>query len=144
MKKETTLAIILGIVFGGLMGFFLILKNKDIQVDNNKAIAPTGGLTKTAVKNTINFLPLEITEPNDGYIFDKNTITIKGKVSKNSLIVIQSPIKDLVYKNDKESFQVDFPLALGENVIKIVVYPPDKNFKTQEKTLRIYYLTEYL
>ncbi|KKQ24271.1 MAG: hypothetical protein US40_C0002G0102 [Candidatus Roizmanbacteria bacterium GW2011_GWC2_37_13] len=144
MKKETIIAIFLGIAFGGFLAFFLIVKNKEIQLNKNKIIAPTGLITQSAVKSNIVVTPLEITEPNDGAIFDKNSVEIKGKVSKNSLIVIQSPIKDLVFKNEKEDFSTDFPLALGENVIKIVVYPSDKQLRSQEKDLRIYYLEEEL
>ncbi len=60
------------------------------------------------------------------------------------MIIIQSPIKDLVFKNDKEQFSTDFPLALGENVIRIGAYPQDKLLRSQEKELRIYYFSEQL
>ncbi|PIQ72898.1 hypothetical protein COY13_04500 [Candidatus Roizmanbacteria bacterium CG_4_10_14_0_2_um_filter_36_35] len=144
MKKETIIAVFLGIAFGGILAFFLIVKNKEIQLNKNKVIAPTGANTQSAVKTNISVTTLEVTEPNDGSIFDKNSVTIKGKVSKDSLIVLQSPIKDLVFKNEKEDFSIDFPLALGENVIKLVVYPSDKQSRTQEKDLKIYYLREEL
>lgn len=142
MKKETIIAIFLGITFGGILGFFLITKNKEIQINKNKGIAPTGTDTKNPNQNKVNFQALEITEPNDSSITDKNSITIKGRVTKNSLIVVQTPIRETVFKNDKEDFKIDLPLALGENVIKIVAYPQDKQLNIQEKNLNIYYLKE--
>lgn len=142
MKKEPFLAIFLGVLFGGILGFILIYKDKEFQINKNKAIAPTEKVIKNSKKTEVNFQALEISEPNDFSITDKNSILLKGKVTKNSLIVIQSPIKDIVYRNEKEDFQIDFPLTLGENVIKIVVYPKDKQLNIQEKNLRVYYLKE--
>lgn len=138
MKKETIIAIFLGIFFGGLFGFFLITKNKEEEIKKNKTIVPTEIQAKKVVNQKINFQPLEITDPNDSSITDQNTIIIRGKATKNSLIIVQSPIKDIVYKNKNENFSIEMPLALGENVIKIVSYPEDKDFNIQEKTLYIY------
>lgn len=144
MKKETIIAVLLGVLFGAVLGLFLITKNKEIQLSKNKVIAPTGTENRSQAENNINFQPLQISEPQDGQILDKNSVSIKGKTTKNSLIVIQSPIKDMVFKNEKETFTVDFPLALGENAIRIVVYPQDKQLGNQEKDLKVYYLEENL
>ena len=144
MRKETIIAVILGIGFGSVLALFLIAKNKEIQLNKNKVIAPTGLNTQSTIKDNVVATSLSIAEPADGAIFDKNSVAIKGKVTKGSLIVIQSPIKDVAFTNEKEDFSVDFPLALGENVIKLVVYPTDKQLRSQEKDLRVYYLEEAL
>ncbi|GAB4218959.1 MAG: hypothetical protein Fur009_2670 [Candidatus Microgenomates bacterium] len=141
MKKEALIAIVLGLIFGSIFGVFLINKNKEFNLEKNKALVPTSIITqKNQRQNAINYLPLEIKEPNDYFITSENNIDIVGKASNQSLIVIQSPIKDIIYKNEKEDFKINIPLALGENVIKIVDYPKDKTFDSQEKTLRVYYL----
>lgn len=141
MKKEAIIAIILGLIFGGIFGIFLINKNKEITLDKNKPIVPTSTLNqKNQNNNIIKYIPLEIKQPNDYFITNENNIDIIGKATKGSLIVIQSPIKDIVYENKQEDFKINFPLALGENVIKIIDYPKDKTFDSQEKILRIYYL----
>ena len=44
----------------------------------------------------------------------------------------------------KSDFKISFPLALGENVIKIVAYPKNKTFRPQEKDLKIYYIDSEL
>ena len=144
MKKETIIAVFLGISFGGILAFFLISKNKEFQLNKNKVIAPTGILTQNIVKETVNIIPLEVIEPNYRSIVAGNSIKIKGKVTKGSLIVVQSPINDIVIKNEKEDFSIDLPLALGENVIKLVAYPSDKQVRTQEKDLKVYFLREEL
>jgi len=144
MKKEAVIAIIFGVSLGAIFGFFLISKNKEIQINKNKVIAPTNSAVKNQKQNEVNFQALEVEEPNDAFITGKDTIQIKGKVTKGSLVVIQSPIKEVVFRNEQESFKSDFPLALGENSIKIVAYPNDKLMSIQEKELKIYYLQEDL
>ncbi len=56
---------------------------------------------------------------------------------------MQSPIKQLVQKLDKDDFIVPaFPLSLGENTIRVSLYPKDAQIPSQEKELKIYYLDE--
>ncbi|EKE14389.1 MAG: hypothetical protein ACD_12C00531G0001 [uncultured bacterium] len=86
----------------------------------------------------------ELSEPADNAIFEKDIIRFKGTAAKNSLIIIQSPIKDLVVKNTQGKFDLEFPLALGENSIKIVVYPKEKQFRPQEKFIKVYYIDSEL
>jgi len=45
-------------------------------------------------------------------------------------------------KVEKEDFTVDMPLALGENVISLTLYPKNSQGRSQQKELRIYYLDE--
>ncbi|MFA6017286.1 MAG: hypothetical protein WC744_04340 [Patescibacteria group bacterium] len=144
MKKETIIAIFLGLLFGGVVAVFISLKSKDIELSTNKVIAPpkenvlSPNLTGTEIQS------LELSEPADNAIFDKSIIRIKGTAVKDSLIVIQSPIKDLVVKNTQGKFDLEFPLALGENSIKIVVYPKEKQFKPQEKFIKVYFIDSEL
>ncbi len=145
MKKETLIAVFLGGFFGVLMAFFVLFKATDIKLDKNKKVVPkvpTLTIKNVEIKKQ-EIIPFEILEPNDGFIIDKNSILIKGKATKNSLIIVQSPIKDFIIKNEKEEFSFNMPLALGENVVNIVVYPGGE-VTTQEKVLKIYYLNEKL
>lgn len=145
MKKETLIAVFFGIVLGGVVAFFIIVKSKDIQLANNKAIAPKDS-NINAVGQPLNasFQTLEVTSPADRIIVDKNSITISGKVEKNSLLVIQSATKDMTIVADKYDYSVDFPLSLGENVINVTAYPKDQSLKPQEKNFSIYYLDSQL
>ena len=125
MKKETIIAVVFGIALGGVLGLFLINKNKETQLTKNKVIAPSNAPNKTLLTDS-NIQNLEISSPQDGIVVDGNSVKITGKAEVNSLIIIQSPVKDLSFKINKLNFSVDLPLALGENVIKIVVYPSNK------------------
>jgi len=144
MKKETIVAIILGLLLGGMVAFFLITKTSEKELEKSKAIAPTSTLNQEKVAVVSGYQNLEISQPQDEEIVDKEMVTISGKVEKNSLIVIQSPIKEVILNADNNSFQTDFPLALGENVIKIVAYPHSQLLRSQEKELRVYYLKNEL
>ena len=39
MKKETMVAIFLGLLFGGVVAVFISFKSKDIELEKNKLIA---------------------------------------------------------------------------------------------------------
>lgn len=143
MKKEAIIAIIFGIALGSILAIFLIAKNKERLLEKSKTITPLEKSQTSQAKNG-GVQQLDISEPGDRDIVYKNSISIKGSFTKNSLIIIQSPIKDTVLKNNQEQFSVDFPLALGENVIRIGAYPQDKQLRSQEKEMRIYYFNEQL
>lgn len=144
MKKETIIAIFFGILLGGVLAVIIVNKNRQVQLEKNKAIAPTEKPVFPKKLSQTEFQSLEILKPTNGEITGKNEVTISAKATKNSLVVIQSPIKNFVFELQKEQFSVNFPLALGENVIKIAVYPQDKKLRFQEKELRVYYLKEEL
>lgn len=140
MKKETLIAIIFGVGLGVILAVVFIMQSKENQLTKAK---PINNLSKTVTPKLkmVTTPTLEISEPTDNLIVDSNSINIKGKANKNALIVINSPIKDMVFKNEKEEFKVNFPLALGENVIQLTVYPDDKTGSSINKTLQVYYLT---
>ncbi|MDO8741783.1 MAG: hypothetical protein Q7J11_01415 [Candidatus Roizmanbacteria bacterium] len=143
MKKETIVAIFLGLLFGGVVAVFISFKSKDIELAKNKVIAPP---KEKAPPNFIGVepQPFELTEPADKAIVGSNTVRFKGTVAKGSLMVVQSPIKDLIVSNKQEKFDFEFPLALGENSIKIVVYPKEKQSRPQEKFIKVYFIDSEL
>ncbi|MCR4277343.1 MAG: hypothetical protein NUV87_04415 [Candidatus Roizmanbacteria bacterium] len=143
MKKETITAIFFGLLFGAILAVFISLKSKDIELSKNKVIAPPKEKSLTNL-NGLEMQPLEISEPANNAIFEKDIIRFKGTAAKDSLIVIQSPIKDLAVKNTQGKFDLEFPLALGENSIKIVIYPQEKQFRPQEKYMKVYYIDSEL
>ncbi len=144
MKKETAIAIVFGIILGGIVATLLILRNKELQLAKNKAFGSNSSQSAAAPATSQNIQSFTLDAPQDGEIVYTNSVTIKGSANKGSLIVIQSPIKDLIVKNDNEQFSEDFPLSFGENAITITVYPPQAEGKSQEKRLRIYYLKQSL
>lgn len=143
MKRETIVAVLFGILFGAVVAFIILTKNKELQLTKTKTIAPTQNLQSANTLQTAS-KPLQIFEPQDGSVIDKDVVSIKGKAEKNSLLVIQSPQKDMVFKNEKEQFSQNFPLVLGENVIKVTLYAKDGQARLYDKELHVYFLEEQL
>lgn len=144
MKKETIVAIFFGLLFGGIVAVFISLKSKDIELSKNKVIAPPKESVLVPNLTGSEIAPLELSEPANNAIFDKDIINFKGSAAKDSLIVIQSPMKDVAVKNTQGKFDIEFPLALGENSIKMVVYPKEKQFRPQEKFIKVYFIDSEL
>jgi len=144
MKKETMIAVFLGLLFGGILAIIISFKSKEIQLTKNKIISQPKDKNVSPNLSGAELQPLELIEPADKAIFESNTIHLKGTAEKDSLILIQSPIKDLAVRNSQEKFDIEFPLALGENSIKMVVYPKEKQFRPQEKFIKVYFIDSEL
>lgn len=141
MNRETIIAVTLGILLGVGIGFFVLFQSS--RTDQTKVIPVNSNSENKKVVTTSrgeDEAVLEIKGPLDLTIVDKNQITIKGAAEKDSLIVIQSPVNNKVFKTDKESFETTFPVALGENMISVNMY--SKSSTPQEVTLKVYYVQE--
>jgi hypothetical protein len=137
MKKETLIAIILGAFLGITIALITTLTTKKQIMKQKKIIAPK--ITPSLPPLQPEIQTLEIIQPPNDYITNKDIILIKGKAGKKSLIVAQSPTSEKVIQTKEKDFSLEFPLSLGENLIKITSYG-DKNI--DEKTLKVYYLKE--
>jgi len=145
MKKETSVAVFLGIFFGLILGLFLIFKNKQQQLETTKSLTPKAKVTVTVIplkKDNVQFFTIE--KPSDGIVVDSDKIYIEGKASIGSTIVIQSAVSQLTTKVTKDKFKIEFPLALGENIIGITTYPKDPQIRPVEKKITVYYLDNQL
>lgn len=141
MKRETIFAIVIGIVFGAGIGLFVLFKSNGGE--QTKVIPVSGDTETNKVVNTSvsnDQMVLTVSTPSDHAVVHKKEIQIKGKADPNSLIVIQSPVSNQIFKNEKQDFSVDFPLALGENMVSISSYSDSST--PQEITLQIYYVEE--
>ncbi len=142
MKKETIFAIILGVAAGVGVAFFMVLKARESQIQKAKPISTINLTPSVAIQNT-QITNLEVSEPETGFITSSKAVTIKGKATKNSLLVVQSPIKNIVQELKADNFTINsFPLAQGENVIHLTVYPKNPQFASQEKEIRVYLIEE--
>lgn len=142
MKKETVYAILLGVTFGVVLSLVMIFKTKDSQMGKSKPLTSEKKVVPTIQDSNLTAQTFKINEPQDRQIFNTKSISIKGVAEKDSVLIVQSPIKDIVFKVEKEEFSVDMPLALGENVISLTLYPKNSQGRSQQKELRIYYLDE--
>lgn len=142
MKKETIIAIISGISFGVILSLFLISRTKDQSLEKTKTLTKEITGAPSITQKSAKTVTLDIKSPNEGDIYQKNVVAIKGKAEKKSLIVIQSSLSEKIFVNDKEDFSLEFPLALGENNINIFSYQGGKEGQMQEKDIKVYYIDE--
>lgn len=140
MNRETIIAIVLGVLFGVVIGVVVLTQTN--KGDKAKTMAPVKDLgekqlpsTKTVIQETV----LKVNKPENNLVSRSKEIEISGQAPAKSLIVIQSPIANKVFKSDKENFSTKFPLALGENIISVSSYT--QGGSPQERKLQIYYLT---
>lgn len=138
MKKETSIAIGMGIVFGLIFSFLVIANTQKNQSVSQKTPSQKNRPV-TTLQQTIG-QPITISEPSDRVIVNESSVAIKGKADKGSFVVIQTQTKDVSFTTKTEEFEYTIPLALGENLIHISAYPKGIVGKIQEKELRVYYL----
>lgn len=139
MKKENLMAIFFGLFLGLVFSLFLINQSKNQKETQIKTIKKEQKTFTPSIK--IPETPyLEILEPKDNFIVNTSHFKIKGKANKNHLVLLISPIKELIFENKNENFEIDLPLALGENSIQISLYPKNKSIPLVTKTINIYYL----
>lgn len=141
MKRETVIAISLGILLGVGIGLFVLFKS---GTGDQAKIIPVGETEDKKVvstsTNTTGQTILTIQQPTENVVVHNKQVTIKGKAQPNSLIVVQSQVSNAVLKNEKEDFSIPFNLALGENTISVNAYANSSN--PQEITLKVYYVEE--
>ena len=142
MGREKITAVILGVLMGIISAFLLISYSNKVKLNKKKLVIVSKQKTIKAVKNrkAVQSSYLQIILPSDNTVVNKKEVNIKGEAPKDSLIVIQSPIQDLVFKNKKKLFSKQFPLAIGENVIRVNVYNRDIQTGSLEKEIKVYYL----
>lgn len=137
MKKETIVAIILGVVFGVFFSLLIInLTKKKSELNKDEILTQA---KPTLVVSPIKNQSLEISTPKQEEIVTKDVIALKGKGEKNSLLIIQSPQEEKILKLENEDFSTEIKLILGENIIKITNYQQNN---IDKKTVKVYYLKE--
>ncbi len=143
MKKETFIAVFLGVTFGIVLSVIMISKTRETNLSKTKPLTSTKKETSSVVFTKENQgVSFKVNEPSDNQVFSVNSVTIKGEAESGALLIVQSPIKDYVLKVEKDRFSFNMPLALGENVIHLTVYPQSEQGRVQQKELRVFYIEE--
>ncbi|OGK14359.1 hypothetical protein A3H80_01765 [Candidatus Roizmanbacteria bacterium RIFCSPLOWO2_02_FULL_37_19] len=132
MKKETLIAVILGIIAGIAIAVFIIKNSRDSS--NKSADIILEQLTPTITIDTKKTEPLLIEEPDDGFVTEEESVTIKGTSQVNALIVLQTPQGEQILKTKNNSFTFDVDLLPGENKMKITSYS-GKNIDARSLTV---------
>lgn len=144
MKKESLIAIVLGLSLGLITSMVFLLSNnnappKKIEIKN--LTKPTILITPKAIKPQTTTLVFNY--PQDNFITNQKDIQIQAEAPVDSLILVQMVNNEKILKNKKAKFTVDLSLNYGANQIMIFAYP--KNIQTPLfKKLTIYYLENKL
>ncbi len=137
MKKETIIAIILGLTLGACIAIALILSAHRKEITEKKVINSNVSPTIVNLTNTVE--QFDISNPKNNSSVTKDTITIKGNAPSNSLLIIQSKNTEKNIKTTSGSFSTDFPVSYGENVIRVTAYI---GIGINDKVITIYRIQE--
>lgn len=136
MKKETVIAVLLGIGAGVLIALWVI---KGVQTkDNSKQLIEQEKITPSiSISNAI-AEPLLVSSPEDGFVSNKEIITIQGKSKKGTLVIIQTPLAEFALDLDSNEFSQEITLMEGENNITVTSY---NKKEIESRSLLIYYVS---
>lgn len=137
MKKETIIAIVLGIVAGIGIAGAVIYNSKQASQENADVILDN--VSPTPQVDTSELAPLLLTAPDNEAVLDTSTVTLEGSSQKGALVVVQSLTGEKVLNLEEKDFRVDVTLVPGENNIRVTAYN-DRNIDSRSLTL--YYVNE--
>lgn len=135
MRKETLIAIILGIAAGIGIAFFLVRQSGNSPKNNNVILDK---ITPTVAIDTSEIEPLIIQSPESGIVTSKSSIEVTVAAPKNSLIIFQTLTQEVTISNKERSITQKLNLLPGENTIKVTAYK-DKN--VDSRTMVVYSMT---
>ena len=122
MRKEIIVAILVGIIFGGIFTYGIRRANlafKPISDNQNQQIQSEDE------EETSSNLPdgLSILSPEQNDVFTENEIAVTGITKPNSIIVISSEGEDFVISSDNSGeFTQEIELSAGLNNILISAF----------------------
>ena len=141
MRKEVLLAIIFGVILGGIILYGINLANKSVS-EISATPTPAIGNQISPTPDTAN-QTLQILSPSDNSVLFDAATTIKGIAKPGSHIAISTESDDFLTDTDSSgNFSTDIKLISGENNIKVVAV--DSNEATSSAEITIIYTTTKL
>lgn len=106
------------------------LKTVNSPTPSTRTVVPT--VTSGEQKSIESGLNLQVTQPSDGAIVTKSTITVSGKTTANAEIAVN----DLNLKADGQgNFSTTLMLDEGENIIAVVANDSAGNYAEKQLTV---------
>lgn len=137
MRKEVLIAVIIGLVLGGIITFGIYTAN---QSNNRQDQEPQTNVTPSPspIENLF-----QLSSPQDGDILSTSTATLSGSLKSDTYLVISTDQSDYFVKpNSDNSFSQSITLTQGANPIKLTAIDFDNN--RQELTINLVYTTAKL
>lgn len=141
MKKEVFFAIFLGFVLGLIITFGIWTANKSLKQANiavvnpqpTSVVSPSTAITPTIAPSS---LTLSLTSPADETIATKASVTVEGKTTPNSVVVLYYELgEQFVTAGSSGNFTTSVPLDSGYNYITATAYDDKGNSATQDLTV---------
>lgn len=120
MRKEVILAVIIGVLLGGVILYGINLANSSSKTnpDANKSEENSEQTTPTPTKQQDN--KISVTIPQNNSVVTDSQITLKGTASPNSNLAIITESDDIITTADNTgNFSSTINLISGENTITI-------------------------
>lgn len=134
MRKEVLLAIIFGIILGGVILYGINLANKstaDLNQDKT-SVGPAATPTPTPTPQT----SLSIVSPSNHAVTSEKIITLTGRAAPASNVAIVSEIDDLIVEiGPTGTFSAQINLIGGENTITLTELRADSSTTTSSITV---------
>ena len=121
MKAEkfilSLVAVMVGLIAAGI-AFYLYQMTKTLPASKNQTLTIKTQITHAPTPSNENFLTVE--NPKDEEVFDKKTITISGKTTPKSTIIVSTEDNDqVVSPSETGEFTLTQSIGDGTNVIQI-------------------------
>jgi len=136
MRKEVILAIIIGVVLGGIILYGINLANKSSET--NTVTSGTEGLEIKASPSPTQKTDTQISiiTPQDKAVVTESVLTLKGSAEPSSNIAIITESDDILISSDQNgNFSSDINLINGENLITVTMV--DSTLATSSSSVTI-------
>jgi len=159
MKKEVVLAITIGFGLGLIITYGVWLANKSLkdlpkstleqlsptpsqttETTTTTTITPTPSTNTSATPKPTNSSLVKITAPEDEWLADKDSTTVKGTAPANSTVTITYEDSETIVVADASgNFSANIPLSGGYNLITATAF--DTLGNSSSATITVTYTT---
>lgn len=157
MKKEVVLAITIGFGLGLIITYGVWLANKSLKdlpkttleqlsptpaqtTETTTTITPTLSTNTSATPKPTNSSLVKITAPEDEWLADKDSTTVKGTAPANSTVTITYEDSEAIVVADASgNFSATIPLSGGYNLITATAF--DTLGNSSSATITVTYTT---
>ena len=144
MRKEVSIAVIIGIILGSIILYGIKLANQTSNSLPKPSPTPTAILptdVKPQTKNSTGAKKLSITSHVPNQVLFEKEITISGNIDPNVKLAIVWEEDEAISESDTNgTFSQKITLIPGENIIQIDY--PDQNSTLSSQTIKLYYSTK--
>ena len=143
MKKDITVALLIGFFVGALVAFLLInlpgfLKSKPKTSTSIAQVLPT---TSTSQTVTIQIKDIEIINPKDGMVSDNKELKVTGKTKANSIVVFETDSNQFSTLSGSDG-NFSQTITLMEGVNNVIISSPLDNGEIKTSMVTVFYTPE--